>query len=56
MQGKRDITSDTKCYDVSNVLVSKEIYFFGTKSYCILFERSFIADHLLLKDHDVKIT
>ena len=53
MQGKRDITSYTKCYDVIAGRQGK--YFFSKHSHISL-ERSFIADHFLPKDHDLKIT
>ena len=45
---------------IQNVMTSKlvgiENILFSKQSYCISFERSFIADHFLLKDHGMKIT
>ena len=40
---------------MTSQLVSRENRFFGTQTYYISFERSFIADHFLLKNHDLKI-
>ena len=53
MHGKRDIASYTKFYDVK--LVGRENFFFKHIYHHISFERSFIADHFLLKDHDLQI-
>ena len=54
MQGKQDITSYTKCYGVIAGMQGK--YFFSKNSHIIYhLERSFIADHFLPKDHDLKI-
>ena len=53
MQGKRDITSDAKCYDVITGMQGKT--FFRAQPCYVTFERSWISDHFLREDHDLKI-
>ena len=49
MQGKWDITSNTKCYDV---ITGRDRKKFFSKYYHIIYQRSFITDHSLLKGYN----
>ena len=54
MQGKWDIASDTKCFDV--IIGRKEkIFFFPSIAILYIIRKSFITNHSLLKDYNLKV-